>query len=76
MSILACATCMGSPDSPMTQAALGGVIVMFGVVAFVLAAIGGIAIYWTKRARMLEASEAFDARPRMAGLGVRPRQAL
>jgi hypothetical protein len=67
---LGCATCFGDPNSPLTQAAKGGVLVMLGVVAFVLGGVAAVAIYWAKRARMLEGSKEFDARPRLT---MRPR---
>lgn len=63
--ILACGTCFGEPNSPMSQGARAGVLLLLGVIVFVLAAIAGMAIFWSQRAKMLDASAEFDQKPAM-----------
>jgi hypothetical protein len=48
---LACATCYGAPDDPMTKGMNNGIWVLLGVIGFVQ--LGFIALFWTfwKRAR-------------------------
>jgi hypothetical protein len=63
--LLGCSVCFGNPDSPMVKGAEAGVWVMIGVIGFVLAAIAGLAIFWTQRAKMIDANEAYDHKPAM-----------
>ena len=59
---LACSACWGAPDSPLTQGAKAGVFVLLAVIVLVLGGILSVMILWIKRARMLEASEQYDAK--------------
>lgn len=53
-SLLACAVCFGDPKSPLTHAALAGVLFMMAVIMGVLGSIAGVAFYWVRRARLLQ----------------------
>ncbi len=50
-SALACATCFGDPESPLTKGALMGVYVLVGVVGFVLAGIAATGLFWIQRSK-------------------------
>ena len=50
---LACAVCYGDPDSAQVKGAEAGILVLFGVIATVLAGIAGMAIFWILRARAM-----------------------
>jgi len=52
-SVSACAVCFGDPDSKLTKGAFAGVLVLFGIIATVLAGLVGTGFYWSKRSRML-----------------------
>ncbi len=56
-ALIACAVCYGDPSSKLTEGAVAGVGLMVGIVAVVLAAVAGIAIYWARRARAVAALE-------------------
>ena len=56
----ACAVCFGSPDSPMTQGAKAGILILLGVIGAVLTWIVAVALFWIRRARRLQV----DAVPR------------
>ncbi len=51
--VSACAVCFGDPDSKLTKGAFAGVLVLFGIIATVLAGLVGTGFYWSKRSRML-----------------------
>lgn len=57
---LACAVCFGSPDSSLTQGAKAGILILLGVIATVLTGIVAVALFWIRRAQMLEAQGALD----------------
>ena len=63
--LLGCSVCFGDPTSPLTKGAEAGVWVMIGIIGFVLVSIAGIAVFWTQRAKMLDANEEFDRKPVM-----------
>ena len=65
LGILACSGCVADPTSPMSQGAKAGVLILLGVITFILLAIVGVTIFWIQRAKMLDASEEFDAKPAM-----------
>lgn len=50
---LACAVCMGDPNSPLVKGANAGVWLLLVVVAAVLSGFGGIILFWVKRAEKL-----------------------
>jgi hypothetical protein len=54
----ACSVCFGDPNSPMVHAAKAGVAVLLGIVGVVVGAIVAVAIYWIRRARLLEVQAA------------------
>ena len=56
--VFACAVCFGDPNSPLTHGARAAVWVLLGVITFVLLAIAGVAMYWVRRARLLEVQAA------------------
>jgi hypothetical protein len=64
-AILACSVCFGDPSSELSQGAKAGVLLLLGTIGFVLAAIVFMIAFWAKRARMLEASEAYEQKPAM-----------
>ena len=64
-ALLACSVCFGDPNSDMSQGAKAGVLVLLGVITAVLGAIVFLLCFWAKRARMLEASDAYDQKPLM-----------
>jgi len=45
----ACAVCFGDPNSPMTKAAIAGVIVLVGVTTAVLIGIAILGFTWMRR---------------------------
>jgi len=45
----ACAVCFGDPNSPMTKAAIAGVIVLVGVTTAVLIGIAILGFKWMRR---------------------------
>lgn len=55
--VLACSVCYGDPDSDMAKGAVAGVFVLFGIIGSVLSWIGGMAVYFTRRARKLAQSD-------------------
>lgn len=54
---MACAVCFGSPDSAMTHGAKAGILILLGVITTVLTGIVAVAVFWMRRARLLEAQE-------------------
>lgn len=52
----ACPVCIGNPNSPLVKSANAGVLFLLVVVSGLLVAIGGLMVYWTKRARKLNVS--------------------
>ena len=50
-TVLACATCYGASDAPMTQGMNMAIVTMLGVTGFVLGGFGGMMIYFARRAR-------------------------
>ena len=54
----ACSVCFGDPNSPMTHGAKAGVAVLLGIVGAVLGGILAVAIYWTRRAKLLRVQAA------------------
>ena len=60
-SILACAVCFGDPNSFMNQGARAGILILLGVIGTVLAFIVGVALFWIRRARLLQAGLDPDA---------------
>jgi hypothetical protein len=55
--LLSCPVCFGDPSSPLAQSAKWGVLFLLVVVVCVLAAIGSVAVVWSRRARALAADE-------------------
>lgn len=53
-SLFACAVCFGDPKSPLTHAALAGVLFLLAVVFTVLGSFAAVAFYWVRRARLLQ----------------------
>ena len=51
----ACAVCFGDPDSSLTQGAKAGILILLGVIGTVLTTIAGVALFWVRRARLLQA---------------------
>lgn len=49
----ACSVCFGDPESLMAKGAVAGVATLFGVVAFMLCSIAGVALFWVQRGRRL-----------------------
>ena len=49
----ACAVCFSDPESALAQGAVWGVAVLLGVVCTVLAAIGGMILFWIRRSRRM-----------------------
>ena len=62
-SLLSCAVCFGEPDSLMTKGAEAGVWLLLGVIVFVLFSIVTVLFTWSRRAKLIAASEAYEARP-------------
>jgi hypothetical protein len=56
--ILACAVCFGDPNSPLTQGAKAGILVLLGFIGTVLGGIVAVTLFWIRRAKMLEAAQA------------------
>lgn len=56
--LCACSVCFGDPNSPIVHGAKAGVAVLLGIVGAVLCGIGAVAIYWVRRARLLEVQAA------------------
>jgi hypothetical protein len=54
----ACSVCFGDPNSPIVHGAKAGVAVLLGIVGAVICGIAGVAIYWVRRARLLEVQAA------------------
>lgn len=67
----ACSVCFGDPNSLLTKGAQAGVLVMVGVVGAMLGAIVTVAVYWTRRARALQALEAAE-KERAGSFRLRP----
>lgn len=53
-TVSACTVCFGDPNSPMTHGAKAAIIFLLGVVAFVLGSIVAVAIFWIRRARLVQ----------------------
>ena len=49
----ACSVCFGDPESSMAKGAVAGVATLFGVVAFMLCSIAGVALFWVQRGRRM-----------------------
>jgi len=47
---LACSVCYGDPNSPLSQGAQAGVLVLLGVVGAVLTGLAALLIFWMRRA--------------------------
>lgn len=62
----ACAVCYGDPSAEITQGAKAGVLLLLGVIVFVLVWIAAVALFWVRRARMLDAAATYDERPKIA----------
>ena len=56
--VFACAVCFGDPNSPMTHGAKAGVAVLLGIVVSVLGGILAVAIFWMRRAKLLQVQAA------------------
>jgi hypothetical protein len=54
----ACSVCFGDPNSPIVHGAKAGVAVLLGIVGAVICGIAAVAIYWVRRARLLEVQAA------------------
>ena len=54
----ACSVCFGDPNSPIVHGAKAGVAVLRGIVGAVICGIAAVAIYWVRRARLLEVQAA------------------
>ena len=54
----ACSVCFGDPNSPIVHGAKAGVAVLLGIVGGVICGIAAVAIYWVRRARLLEVQAA------------------
>lgn len=52
--LLACAVCFGDPNSHLTLGAFAGVAFLLGVLLAVLGGIFAVAIFWMRRARLVE----------------------
>jgi len=51
---LACAVCVGNPNSPLTKSANAAVVFLLAVVGLVLAGFAGLFIFWGRRAKRLQ----------------------
>ncbi len=49
----ACSVCFGDPASSQSKGVAAGVLFLMAVIAGVLAAIGGVALRWSARAKKL-----------------------
>jgi heme/copper-type cytochrome/quinol oxidase subunit 2 len=49
VSLLACSTCYGAPDAPMSKGLVWGITVLLGVVGTVLAGVATFFVYVVKR---------------------------
>lgn len=56
--LFACAVCFGDPKSPLTHAALAGVLFMMAMILGVLGSIAGVTFFWIRRARLLQVQSA------------------
>ena len=54
----ACSVCFGDPNSPMTHGAKAGVAVLLGIIGIVLGGILAVAVFWIRRARLLQVQAA------------------
>lgn len=52
-TVTACSVCFGDPESSMAKGAVAGVATLFGVVAFMLCSIAGVALFWVQRGRRM-----------------------
>ena len=50
--VLACAVCFGDPNSDMVKGANAGILILLGIIITVLGAIGSVALFWMRRARL------------------------
>ena len=57
-NLWACSVCFGDPNSPIVHGAKAGVAVLLAIVGAVICGIGAVAIYWVRRARLLEVQAA------------------
>jgi hypothetical protein len=53
-NLFACAVCFGDPNSHLTLGAFAGVVFLFGIIFLVIGGIFAVAIFWMRRARLLE----------------------
>jgi hypothetical protein len=53
-NLFACAVCFGDPNSHLTIGAFAGVVFLFAIIFLVLGGIFAVAIFWSRRARLLE----------------------
>jgi hypothetical protein len=58
VSLLACATCYGTPGSPMTQGMNAAILTMLGVTGLVLGGCAALIVTLVRRARRHAAFEA------------------
>ena len=61
--LFACAVCFGDPNSPMTHGAKLAVFFLLGVVGVVLTSIVGVAMFWTRRARLADVQTILQNNP-------------
>lgn len=54
---LACATCMGSPDDPLTKGLNAGIFSLLGMVVFVLSGAAAFAIYLVRKSAEYQRQE-------------------
>ena len=57
LPILACATCYGASDSPMTQGMNMAIFTLLAVTGFVLGGLVAASVYFVRRARRYQAAE-------------------
>ena len=59
IAIIACATCFGAPDSPMTQGMNMAIFTLLGVTGVVLGGFVWMIVYLVRRARRYKATDEF-----------------
>lgn len=62
-TVKACSVCFGDPESSMAKGAVAGVATLFGVVAFMLCSIAGVALFWVQRGRRMMSGPCADSDP-------------
>jgi uncharacterized membrane protein YphA (DoxX/SURF4 family) len=60
---LACATCFGAPDAPMTKGMNNAILMLMGVVGVVYVGIGKVALDFRRRSKRMAEKE--KAKPRL-----------